>query len=130
MDITSFDTRTRANEGVEIELLSLKTGRGSGSFIKVIGTDSDKFIDLSTQRARAMSELMAQSPNGEIDRKDMVRFTVDLLVGCTLGWRGLESDGKPLEFSPANARMLYESFPAIRQQINEATAERKNFLLA
>lgn len=128
MDLKLFDTKTKANEGVEIELRDLRTGKGSGAFIKVLGTDSDRFAELSADRARQVTAILERTGKKELSREEINGLTVDLLVGCTVGWRGLESGGEVFEYSPANARRLYEEFPAIREQINLAIADRSNFL--
>jgi hypothetical protein len=130
MDLARFDTKTRAAEGVEIELTDLRTGKGAGVFLRMMGMDADEFDDVFVQRQRQMASLMEHSGGKELSRAQMVQLTVDLLAACTLGWRGLETAGVAFEFSAANARRLYTDYPAIREQVNTAVADRTNFLLA
>lgn len=121
-----FETITKATAGVEIELLSLKTGKGSGAFIKVHGMDSDAFDAAKTERARILAD-KAESGN-EITEKDRVEAQAALLAAATISWRGLKVDGAEPEFSKEAARKLYLRFPAIREQINIAVGSRANFV--
>ena len=57
-------------------------------------------------------------------------MTSDMLANCTIGWRSLELNGEPYPFSLDNARKVYRDYPAIRDEINVAVANRANFLLA
>ena len=130
MDIKLFDTKAKSESGVDIELRDLRTGKGSGVFITVIGTDSDRFAELSAECARRISQILADTGQQELNRDQMNKMSIELLAGCTLGWRGLEANGEPMAFSTDAARWLYTDYPAIREQINVAIADRKNFLSA
>ncbi len=130
MDLKNFDTKAKANEGVEIELRDLRTGKGSGAFIRVLGTDSDKFAELSAERSRQVATILERTGKKELSREEVNGLTVDLLAGCTIGWRGLKDGGEPFEYSDERAKKLYEGYPAIREQVNLAIADRTNFLLA
>jgi hypothetical protein len=127
MDINCFDTKTRADEGVEIELSDLKTGRPAGVFIKVIGSDGDRFSQLTTERARQLRDITSR---GEASKADIDRLASQLLAGCTIGWRGLTRNGDEYPYSPAAALDLYTNYPAIREQIDVAIMRRANFVLA
>jgi hypothetical protein len=130
MDLARFDTKTRAGEGVEIELTDLRTGKGSGVFVRMMGMDADEFDEVFVQRQRQMAAMTENNAGRDLTRAQMVQVTVDLLAACTLGWRGLDTGGVPYEFNAANARRLYTDYPAIREQVNTAVADRTNFLLA
>lgn len=126
MKLSEFDTVTKANEGVEIELRRLSDGAPSGAFIKVYGLDSDVFRRIQTERAqdaiaREAKRLPALTP-AEIEERAILT-----LARCTIGWRGIE--GLPSSFSVEVAADLYRMYPAIREQINIAIADRANFLM-
>lgn len=55
---------------------------------------------------------------------------VERLVLCTLGWKNMEMDGKPYEFSAQNARALYanQRFGWLRDQIDIALRGLENFI--
>jgi len=123
--LKQFDTKTGSNAGVEIELKIIGSGAPSGAFIRVHGIDSDKFRDMQLERARESLEREAKGlPDwtpGERDERG-----VKTLAACTLGWRGLDDIG---DFSVKAAEALYRDYPAIREQINVAIANRANFLV-
>ena len=50
VSIAKFNTATKANHGIEVELLDLATGEGSGAFISVHGTDSKAFKTVVIER--------------------------------------------------------------------------------
>lgn len=126
--LAKFDTKTKADKGVEIELKDLRTGKPAGAFITIYGQDSDRFQEVKTEQARELADSM----NGVRPSSKMINdMTCRTLAACTISWRELEGpDGKPLEFSQRAAEELYRDYPAIRDQINEAVADRANFVLA
>lgn len=130
MDIDRFNTVTLANSGVEIELNDLRTGKGCGAFVRILGSDSTTFQQLKTERGRAISQRLEETGADQITAAEMDNITAEMLAGCTIGWRGLESKGEPLPFSFEAAKELYRNYPAIRDQINRAVGDRTNFLLA
>lgn len=125
--LAKFDTRTRANQGVEIQLKDLRTGKPAGAFITIIGQDSDRFQEVKTEQARELADSMS----GERPTAAMINaMTCRTLAACTLGWRGLDGPDGPLQFSVSAAEQLYRDYPAIRDQVNEEIADRANFVLA
>lgn len=58
--------------------------------------------------------------------------TVNWLVACTLGWKGLRRDGLDIPFTPAEARALYEDerLAWLREQVLAALEERELFISA
>lgn len=55
---------------------------------------------------------------------------VDMLVACTLGWKGISVGGKPLAFSAEAARSLYTDPKRrwLRDQVKAALNEREHFI--
>lgn len=129
-DLKQFDTRPLANAGVEIELKDLRTGKGSGAFITVVGTDSDVFSELIVTRSRTMADAITRNGGKPLERKLLDELTAETLAGCTLGWRPMTLGGEGFPFSYDNAKYLYANFPAIREQINTEIADRSNFIKA
>lgn len=46
-----------------------------------------------------------------------------------LGWEGLEIDGKPVEYSVANAIQILTDYPDFKEQINEVASTMETFKL-
>ena len=122
--LKQFDTRTGANAGVDVELRFIGSGAPSGAFIRVLGTDSDVFRAMQLERARESLDRETKGlPDWTAEERD--ERGVQSLAACTVGWRGLDDIG---EFTLKAAADLYRKYPAIREQINVAIADRANFL--
>lgn len=129
--LKAFDTVTRANAGVEMELKDLRTGKGSGAFITLLGMDSEMFREIREERSRAMADRAAAGESVQISDAERTDLLCDTLARCTLGWRELDGeDGQPMPpYSYSVANSLYKKYPAIREQVNVFIAERANFVL-
>lgn len=124
ISLDKFDTKTKANAGVEVELRDLRTGAGSGAFITLLGFESDVCVEFLDARAKKYLLDPKQSEQSANSR------AIDLLVACTTSWRGLDNpDGTQLEFSKEAAKKLYTDYPAILNQVSEFMNERQNFYL-
>ncbi|SNS00360.1 hypothetical protein SAMN04488503_2290 [Humidesulfovibrio mexicanus] len=125
LDLSALDTKTMADQGVEMEILTVDSGKPTGVFLTLAGYDSD--IYRNQERAtlnRRLAKKVRKTPTAEdFDDDSMVT-----LVRCTLGWRNVEVGGKPLEFTPANVRMVYEQYPEIKRQANAFILDGANFL--
>jgi len=51
----------------------------------------------------------------------------EFLAAITVGWTGIEKDGKGLPFSSENAVYVYRNVPIINRQVDQFIAETKNF---
>ena len=51
-----------------------------------------------------------------------------MLAAATVGWDGLNENGKPIEFSEQAAIELYTRYPLIKIQIDNALSDDTNFL--
>lgn len=45
-----------------------------------------------------------------------------------LGWKGLEYEGKPLEYSESNALMLFETLPDFYNEVVQISQDQRNYL--
>lgn len=131
MKLSKFDTVTKSNAGADIPLLDLRTKQPTDVVFTILGTDSDVFKDLQSERGRKlMEEVQARGKGYAPTREDMDRSTCELLAKCTVGWSGLaEDDGTPIPFSQDRAIDIYMRYPRIRDQINTAMADPANFLM-
>lgn len=130
MDINSFDTVTRANEGAPCVLKDIKTGKPTNAIIVLRGMDSDDFQRIKADRARDMAARRESGNYAELTQEEKDELAVETLARMTVGWEGLSAGGAPMPFSLPAARDLYRRFPAIREQVNVFIADRANFLLA
>ena len=88
-------------------------------YIRLVGVDSAKWreIKLDIERKAMSGDSGSLSP-------------AEYLADATLGWRGIESNGNPLEFSPDAAINLYTDAPYICDQADRFVAKRLNFMTA
>jgi len=128
MDISKLDIVASSNEGAVLEVLHPKTLTKTGIEIILVGTDSDIY---NKQRLKASNKRLEQlNKTGKLKRtaEEIEEETIEMLVSCTIGWSGIEEDGKPLEFTPKHVKHVYEKYPWIREQIDQFIGSRDNFL--
>jgi hypothetical protein len=89
--------------------------------IRILGQDSREFRAMVSAAANSSTKQKA------FDVDSAEARAVDLLSGLVTGWRGIEWDGKPLDCTRENVRMLLLKFPPIRTQLDAFIADRANF---
>lgn len=99
--------------------------------ITLAGTDSERWTkaeDIIYNRRQKSSNPrnMFAAKTAEEQRQD----AAFLLASVTLAWDGVVLDGKPLECTQANAKMLYLKVKMVREQVDAFLADRRNFTKA
>lgn len=123
MDISLLDSRTAAERGVEFEVVHPLTRRGTGIFVTLRGSDSKIYwsvMEQHAQDARARGKTV-------LSMEEIRAQWADLLARCTVAWRGIESDGKPLECTTENARRIYLEYPFVADWAKGCIEERAGF---
>lgn len=117
--IQSLFTRPQANEGIKLEL-KLPDGKPAGTTLTVLGTDSDVFRRERVARSRENARILTL-PEGA---RDVAHRDADVRLLATLvtAWDFEE------ECTPDNVARLLTEAPYIREQIDEAAANRALFL--
>jgi len=128
IDLATLDTRRGAEAGFTLPLVHPKSGARLGTIIRLLGADADVFqaklreqVQQNRERFNRAGRIV-QTP--EEDRAD----GIELVVAATLGWTELIVDGAEVPFSAQAARLLYERFPWIYEQVEKAVNDRGNFL--
>lgn len=103
--------------GVETNMRILVASPDSAEYRKVNNRLRDKTLK-DMARGRNAKQRTAEKIDAE---------GLDMLTDVTLGWEGVVKNGEAIPFSRENVRSLYESFPAIREQVDEFLADRRNF---
>lgn len=132
-DIAQLDTVAACDKGAELELLHPSTSEPLGIFIKVLGKDSTMFREHVRDEVndRIRREQMARKRGKDIEPTSVQAAeakAIELLVLCTLGWRGMVLSGSELDFNVSNARKVYTDFPWIRKQVDEGIANLELFM--
>lgn len=114
MELKSLYTAEAHESGAELQVKNPVTGELTDFYITIAGVDSKTYREALRNYQRAI-----------VSKKEADEL--ELLVAVTKGWRGLESEGKPVEFSADKARELYENAPPIAQQVDRFIVDRRNF---
>lgn len=133
VDLNSIDTVKGANEGFAVRIYHPGTNEDLDIVINVLGKDSDEFQKVS--RAQSKKRMAKLSKGGfrastAIPVEEIEQDGIALLAACTKSWGGVIVEGEEIECTTANAVMIYERFPWIREQIDMAVGDRANFIRA
>lgn len=126
IDLSELDTKAAANAGTSITLRHPFTNDDLDITINVLGRDSDAFNKIQSAQNKKRFERMQKNKKGTL-LDDLDESGIALLAACTTGWTNVQLNGSILDFSEDNARMVYERFPWIREQIDSAIGDRANF---
>ncbi len=129
MDLSSFDTLALAEQGVAMPLRGPGGALLEGTTITVAGADSER-VKRVQRKAWDTRKNMGGRRNILPSSEEAEADAMETAVTATLGWEGIEIDGKVLEFSPAYARTLYKSYPWIRRQVEAFRDDELNFIKA
>lgn len=130
-DLSNYDGAALSEKGVAMAVKNPVNGQEMpGVEITLKGLDSEVFRKLTRKFADKRIEGMMKGRRGvaTLTSSMMEDEQVQVLTACTIGWKGLVMNGKPFEFSPANAKTLYNQFSWLRDQVDEFINDRKNFL--
>lgn len=133
IDLSVFDTKTQADQGVELDILHIKTGKPIGFRIRVLGEDSALMRAHVRAYREQVLEQAREQMRGSRTHEDIENEALERLVLATVGWtEGATFFGEAFPFSRENARRLYTDprIPEIREQVERGMAKRANFLPA
>lgn len=137
--LDGIDTKTLSEAGVDVVIKKLnsteplKAANGDVVSIKVLGPDSGKYRSLSRAqiRKRLTKRAEGRTEVTDADMDENEHDAMEILAQCTVGWTGvLDKAGKAIACNPENALKLYESYPVVREQVDNFISERSNFLRA
>jgi len=130
MDLSQLDTKKAADEGFTLRLTHPRSGEPLPAEIDLHGVDSEVCQRVVREQQRRHLANAVKTRRLVMTPEAIESDSLDLLTAATRAWRGMELDGKPLEFSPEAARALYVRFAWIREQVEQAINDRANFLPA
>lgn len=120
MDINQLATVERHEAGAEFQLLNALTGEKEDAIFKVKGLDSKAWRKAQKEQRRK------KSSEEEVDFFDHENIW-PMIASVIIDWEGLESNGKPFEYSEMNAQWLCENSPNVVNQIFSFLLDRENF---
>lgn len=140
MDISKINIIKTATEGIDVEIVNPANGEKTDLKIKVTGAmstaykddmvlllaeiedykEQNKVDEKATRKQKAENEIKLNKFDDEI--------TANFLAKYTIGWSGMEENGKPIEFSIKQAERIYLEYPIIRSQVQRAMMDISNFI--
>lgn len=118
-----------ADEGALMQVRHPETEEAiEGMTIILLGQDSAVYrkIQLAKQQA-ALSRISKGKKAVDLDAEKLAEDSIDDLVKLTVDWEGFTLDGKALDATPENVRMVYSEWNWIKEQAQEFVADRANF---
>jgi hypothetical protein len=122
MEISRFDSVTRADQGVELKLVDPVTKGETGAALILYGADSAVYKSVRKE-IDAKNKALGRALSAE----EISDQTVELLARCTKGWAGLEAGRKEILFSQEKAREIYKAYPEIAERAVSFVFNRANF---
>ena len=124
MDISSLMTADSHAAGAECRIYSPVEGKATDVYILIAGPDSPIWRKQKRKQTSEIMQAAREKKDGELDYDAM---DISALVEVTIGWRGMDSDGKPFEFSKDRAFQLYSKSPGVVSQLLDFVANKRNF---
>lgn len=124
MELKDLQTADLHDEGADLRIRSPRDGKPTDLVIRIRGMDSKAWRE---QQRKNMQKLIEAKAAGKISEVDTFAMDVEMAVAVTIGWEGLQKEGKPYPFNPKNARALYSKSPPLVDQVQEFIAKRENF---
>lgn len=100
------------------------SGIATDIVIELYGKDSKKHREIWQDLLKLAA---SEKANGKVDFEALA---LDVYVKCTRGWRNLSLDGKELECTEENIRLVYtdERFSWLHDQVITFMESRENFI--
>jgi hypothetical protein len=131
MMTNGFDlAQLNAAETAVVDIYHPVTKVAIGIQITVASTDSETFRKASQaqQNKRLKQMSRGRRAGATLTAEELEEESLDLLATCTIGWDGVLMGTEPLAFSKQAAMNLYRKHAFIREQVDEAMADRALFL--
>lgn len=125
MDLDLGILRGQTQDEAWLTILHPMTGEETTMRIKLMNPDSAAYKAVDSRIKNA--GIQSVSRRSKLTVQEIEESGLQLLVGVTTGWENVVFDGVPLDFSPVNARTLYQDFPFIREQVDKFISDRRNF---
>lgn len=126
LDISALDSVAVAEEGIEVPIISPRTG-ATGPKIRAKGSHSERFQELLARKRKA-DQLRERNPVARAVAPDEADDTAEILAEVTLGWTDMYENGVALAFTRAEAKRVYLRYPVIRVQLLDALVNAANFV--
>jgi hypothetical protein len=127
-DLTSLDTSEAAETGAVLEVLHPTENTPLGIKITLAGADSDIYRKTVNKNVNKRVQRMKPGQSLPFTAEEQEESGLNLLAVCTLAWEGIVVEGDALPCNKENAKMVYQRFPWIKEQVDQFIGDRANFL--
>lgn len=128
MDLSELNTVESSNEGAVLEPIHPATGEKIGISITLAGADSERYTKAQRKNTDKRLKNMQKQQRNKMTSAEIEEENLELLAECTLSWENVIYQGDPLDCTKANAKMLYQALPWLKEQIDEFIGDRANFI--
>lgn len=128
MDIGALQVSEATSE-MQVKDLKGKPAFENGEPVTITFRSADSAAVVASREKR--SKERSESGDTILTVPTVDRLVTDQIEDCvaaTVSWKHLESGGKPLECTQANARLLYKNTPVLREQAWAWLNSRANFI--
>lgn len=131
MELSSLDLSTTSEQGYEFEFIPEATGIGEGFLITVLGKHADtvkEWTRKAVNNMRAREAMLSKKGKDDVRKvEEDEDFGVQFAAISIIGWKGLNDNGKPVEFSKEMAQTICRINPEVRDQVSAASDLMSNF---
>lgn len=100
--------KIRDKHAADVELLDPVSGAPLDAIVTLIGPEHPKRKKIHNDRMRQVREAFSKAGKIEVtDPEDDEAQSIADLAACTIGWRGIVSDGVAIDYTPEAAAALY-----------------------
>lgn len=114
MEFNSLATAVSHEAGAEVNILSPVDGSPTDFFITIQGADSKAW---RRQKKIQATRIIEAKASDSLESLDYDLMDAESLAEVTLGWRGLNKNGKEHKFTKKNAVELYRNAPNLVEQL-------------
>lgn len=132
-DLTKNNLSEKAEAGYTFELTIPEIQEKTGAFITVRGVQSPK---VKAHSRRVFSQMQQKEHVAKKRGKDLEPMTLDEAEDMAIdaafvrmiGWKGVEENGKALEFNEENVKRVLREHSWIREQVLAESDQLTNFI--
>ena len=128
-DLEGFATAKLSEEGVKIPLTDVE-GNETEHWIKIKSTDSVSFKKAQSKFRKKLLEIheLAEADENLDSVIEADKITLALLASVVVSWSFKNDDGTPYKCTNSNIIKVLKDAPILAQEIDVASARRKNFI--
>ena len=127
-DLSKLDTSGAAETGAVLEVLHPTENTPLGIKITLAGADSDVYRKMVNKSVNKRLQRIKPGQTIPFTAEEQEESGLNLLAVCTLSWEGVVVEGEALPCTKENAKMVYQRFPWIKEQVDQFIGDRANFL--